>query len=343
MPRKSSEQRIRIEDVAKAAGVSMKTVSRVLNNEPSVRDATRERVLAMATEMHYTPDRFARSLAGNRSYLIGLLYDNPSANYLMSVLTGVVTACRRHHYEMVVHPVEFDEHASVAEIEALVDVSKLDGLILTPPLSDCEALLDRLDALHVPYSCVSPRRQTGCIGVDLDERNAACELMEHLIALGHTRIGHIKGNPTQGAAGWRLDGYRIALQRAGIAFDPELVVEGMFSFESGLAGAEALLSLPQPPTAIFAANDDMATAAIRVAHERGLSIPGDVSICGFDNSPASQQIFPPLTTIHQPTQDMGRVATEQLLLRVRDTSAGELVRMPYSLVLRHSTGQAPRR
>ena len=341
MPRKTSQQRVRIEDVAKAAGGSMKTVSRVLNNETSVRDATRERVLAVAADMHYTPDRFARSLAGNRSYLIGLLYDNPSANYLISVQTGVVNACRRHHYEMVVHPVDFDESASVAEIEALIDGSKLDGLILTPPLSDCEALLDRLDALRVPYACVSPRRQSGCIGVRLDEQNAASELMNHLIALGHTRIGHIKGDPDQGATTWRLEGYRAALQRAGIAYDPDLVVDGMFSFESGLAGAETLLSLPRPPTAIFAANDDMAAAAIRIAHERGLSIPGDLSVCGFDNSPASQQIFPALTTIHQPTLDMGRVAAEQLLLRVRDASAGELVRMPYSLVLRHSTGPAP--
>ena len=343
MPRKTSEQRFRIEDVAKAAGVSMKTVSRVLNNERSVRASTREHVLAVAEQMQYTPDRFARSLAGNRSYLVGLVYDNPSANYLMSVLTGVVNACRRYHYEMVVHPADPQEGAATAEIEALVEASKLDGLILTPPLSDCEALLERLDAARVPYACVSPRRRADCIGVYLDECNAAGDMMEHLIALGHTRIGHIKGSPSQGATYWRLEGYRTALQSAGIAFDPDLVVDGMFSFECGRTGAERLLALPQPPTAIFAANDDMAAGAISVAHERGLSIPGDISICGFDDSPASKQIFPALTTIHQPTEDMGRVATEQLLQRVRDASAGALVRMPYSLVLRRSTGPAPAR
>ncbi|WP_411832636.1 LacI family DNA-binding transcriptional regulator [Pseudoxanthomonas mexicana] len=334
--------RVRIEDVAKAAGVSMKTVSRVLNNEPTVREETRARVQAVAQSMNYRPDPSARSLAGRRSYLVALLYDNPSANYLMEILMGVVDACQAHHYGMVVQPLNYESPDFLRSVESLVQFSKLDGLILTPPITDSVELLDRLDQLCMPYSCVSPRNREGTIGVTLEEHDAAADMIEYLVSLGHTRIAHIKGHPSHGASEWRLAGYRSGLRRAGLRYDPTLVIDGEFSFDSGARAAEQLFDLEQPPTAIFAANDDMAAGVMSVAHSRGLSIPGDVSVCGFDNTPMSRQIFPALTTVHQPTQEMGRLATVELLKAIKDPASGQMLRMPYALQLRQSTGPVPR-
>jgi LacI family transcriptional regulator len=335
--------RIRIEDVAKAAGVSMKTVSRVLNDEPTVRKNTRERVQAIAQSLNYRPDPSARSLAGRKSYLVALLYDNPSANYLMEILTGVVKACQEHHYGMVVQPLASTKPDFVQTVESLVSLSRLDGLILTPPITDSAPLLDRLDQLCVPYSCISPKNREGGIGVTLDEHDAVCEMIEYLVALGHSRIAHVKGHPAHGASEWRLAGYRSGLQRAGLNYDPELVLDGEFSFDSGVQAAKKLFDLERPPTAIFAANDDMAAGVMRVAHERGLAIPADVSVCGFDNTPMSHQIFPPLTTVHQPTSEMGYLATVELLKAIKNRAAGQMLHMPYALQLRQSTGPAPRR
>ncbi|MCR6686023.1 LacI family DNA-binding transcriptional regulator [Pseudoxanthomonas sp.] len=333
--------RVRIEDVAAAAGVSMKTVSRVLNQEPGVRESTRAKVMEKVAALNYRPDPSARSLAGNRSYLVALLYDNPSPNYLMEVVNGVVEACENHHYGMVMQPVAFQAGDLAETVETLVETSRLDGLILTPPLTDSGALLDRLDELGVPFTCISPRQPQGRIGVTLDEHEAVCELMAHLVDLGHQRIGHIRGHPDHGASEWRLAGYRSALRRAGLRYDPALVVGGEFSFDSGLAAGRRLLDLARRPTAIFAANDDMAAGVVRAAAERGLRVPQDVSVCGFDNTPISQQIFPRLTTVQRSTRDMGQVATVQLLCAIRDPRTGRMVKMPYALQLRQSTGPAP--
>jgi len=330
--------RARIEDVAAAAGVSMKTVSRVLNHEPGVRESTRARVLEQVAALNYRPDPSARSLAGNRSYLVALLYDNPSPNYLMEIVTGVVEACEAHHYGMVLQPVSYRDPDLADTVEALVEVSRLDGLILTPPLTDSQALLDRLDERGVPFSCISPRQPQGRVGTTLDEHEAVCELIAHLVALGHQRIAHVRGHPDHGASEWRLAGYRSALRRAGLRYDPALVVDGEFTFDSGLAAGRRLLALARRPTAIFAANDDMAAGVMRAAAERGLKVPGDISVCGFDNTPISQQIYPRLTTVQQPTRDMGQVATVQLLGTIRDPGSGRMVNMPYALQLGQSTG-----
>ncbi|MBD9370478.1 LacI family DNA-binding transcriptional regulator [Xanthomonas sp. XNM01] len=334
--------RARIEDVAAAAGVSMKTVSRVLNAEAGVRQSTRERVLEVVQALNYRPDPSARRLAGNRSYLVALLYDNPSPNYLMEILSGVVEACEAQHYGMVMQPVSYRSPDFVASVDTLLTVSRLDGLILTPPLTDSAELLDRLDQHGVPFSSISPRERDGRIGVTLDEHDAVCELVAHLVGLGHSRIAHVRGHPDHGAGEWRMAGYRSALRRAGLRYDPDLVMPGEFSFDSGLDAGRRLLQLRERPTAIFAANDDMAAGVMRAASELGLKVPRDLSVVGFDDTPISRQIFPALTTVQQPTREMGRTATEQLLKAIRDRGAGRMVRMPYALQLRQSTGPAPR-
>jgi LacI family transcriptional regulator len=333
--------RARIQEVAKAAGVSLKTVSRVLNNEPNVRPETRERVESAAKALNYRPHPSARSLAGHRSFVIALLYDNPSSNYVMEILGGVLDACAEQQYHLVMQPLWFERGNFEAAVEELVAHSRPDGVILTPPLTDHPSLLAQLDRAGLPQSSVSPM-DTRRTGVTLDEPAAVRELIAHLVALGHRRIAHITGHPAHGARNWRLAGYREALQQAGLPYDPELVIDGEFSFDSGVRGAHTLLALKQRPTAVFAANDDMAAGVIRVAYELGLSVPQDLSVCGFDDTPMSRQIFPALTTVRQPSREMGRLAALELLRSLRERSAGRMLQSAYALQLRGSTGPAPR-
>lgn len=334
--------RVRIEDVAAAASVSMKTVSRVLNREPNVREATRARVICAVNQLKYTPHFSARSLAGNKSYLIALLYNNPSASYMMEVIEGVLEGCEPHRYNMMLCPLHIEGTKNVADVEALLARSQPDGLILTPPITDSPELLARLAELGMPTASISPRERAHRTGVAMDETRAAYDMVAHLVSLGHRRIAHIVGHPAHGASGWRLTGYRKGLESAGIAFDPSLVVNGEFSFESGVEGAEKLLDLRQRPTAVFAANDDMAAGVITVALERNLSVPEDLSVCGFDDTPMSRHIFPALTTVHQPTHEMGRLATLELLASLQNKKAGGILSVPYTLQLRRSTGPVPR-
>lgn len=335
--------RTRMEDVAAAAGVSMKTVSRVLNREPNVRPETRRRVEEAVARLQYRPNPSARSLAGQRSYVIALAYDNPSRNYLMEIQSGVLEACRGEHYTLVLAPLQFGQDGYLDDISTLAGHFGLDGVVLIPPLTDDPALLARLEELGLPCASISPSLDRDRIGVTVDEHAAVCDLIAELVQLGHTRIGHVLGHPSHGARTWRYAGYRDALARAGIAFDPALVVEGSFTFDSGVQGAQALLDLPEPPTAIFAANDDSAAGVIRAARLRGLSVPRDLSVCGFDDTPISRHIYPALSTVRQPARDMGRLATRELLEHLRDPDAGGMVAIRYNLELRDSIAPAPAR
>jgi LacI family transcriptional regulator len=333
--------RARIEDVARTAQVSIKTVSRVLNREANVRPETRERVLQAVKALRYTPDASARSLAGNRSFNIALLYNNPSDNYMMGVISGVLQACASEQYHLLLCPAALDEAGLLQEVDDLVARSRPDGLLLTPPLTDSAALLAHLAELGIPFASISPRRHEGCVGVAMNEPAAAEQMVDHLLSLGHRRIAHIIGHPAHGASSWRLDGYRRGLVGAGLSVDHELEVAGEFSFESGVAAAKQLLDMANPPTAVFAANDDMAAGVIHVAHERGLRIPQDLSVCGFDDTPISRQLFPSLTTIHQPTDEMGRLATLALLSFIRRGENTGIRRVTHTLKVRSSTGPAP--
>lgn len=337
----SKTMRVRIEDVAEAAGVSMKTVSRVLNNEPNVSERTRRQVEGAVEKLNYRPLPSARVLAGGRSYLVAMLFDNPSSNYLMEVELGVLDACQAQHYNLMLAPLVYDAENIVAKVESLIVQSQLDGVVLTPPITDDVALLKRLDELDVPYASVSAKEANRRIGVIVDEHGAVCAMMAHLTSLGHRRIAHIKGHSAHGASGWRLTGYREGLKRAGLRYDPALVVDGEFSYESGYAATNVLLELKQRPTAIFAANDDMAAGAICAICERGLSVPKDISVCGFDDTPIARQIYPALTTVRQPTRDMGRLAGTELLKEIRHRKTGAIVDVPYTLQRRRSTGPAP--
>lgn len=334
-------QRVTIDDVARAAGTSTKTVSRVLNNEPNVREVMRERVMKAVGALKYRPLASARSLATNRSFMISLLYDNRSPSYIMEVQAGVLEACEAQHYSMMVQPLRSAAPNFVERVDDLLSRHRPDGLILTPPITDHAPLLASLRRYGVPFASISPRHPEDTIGVTLREREAAAAMVEHLVSLGHRRIAHILGDPDHGAGQWRLAGYRDGLKRAGIKENATYMVQGRFSFESGVAAARALFALRRRPTAVFAADDDMAVGAIWAAAEAGLAVPGDISICGFDDTTIATQVWPPLTTVRQPVREMARRASEELLRLVRGQGKPAMVEVAYEMRLRASTGPAP--
>ncbi|MBU6418015.1 MAG: LacI family DNA-binding transcriptional regulator [Xanthomonadaceae bacterium] len=333
--------RATIDDVARVAGTSRKTVSRVLNNEPNVRESTRRQVLDTISALKYRPLTSARSLATNRSFMVGLLYDNRSPSYIMEVQAGVLEACEAQHYSMMVQPLVSATPDFVERTEDILSRHRPDGLILTPPITDHPQLLDSLRRNDIPFASIAPIHAKGCIGVVLREREAAAAMVAHLVSLGHRRIAHILGDPRHGAGIWRLAGYRDGLRHAGLKENPAYMVQGQFSFESGVAAARRLLALRQRPSAIFAADDDMAIGAIWAASEAGLAVPGDVSICGFDDTTLATQVWPPLTTVHQPVREMGRRATEELLRRVHGKGEAAMVEVDYEMCIRASTAPAP--
>lgn len=329
----------RLEHVAAHAGLSAKTVSRVLNNEPNVRDSTRKRVMASIEALDYLPNLPARSLAANRSFMVALLYDNPSPSYVMEVQTGVLEICAAHNYGMMAQPVNCSSPDLVKDITKLVSSRRPDGLVLTPPITEDEDAIKELKARGIPFTCISPKTPHGFSGVMLDEMRASEDIVEHLVSLGHTSIAHIVGHPSHGGSDLRLQGYLSGLAKAGFGYRAELVMQGYFSYQSGVNCARHLLGLMDRPTAIFAANDDMAAGVISTALEMGLGIPDDLSVCGFDDMPISRQVWPSITTIHQPCHDMGRIAATELFNLMAHDRRATMVLVDYMLCVRASTGR----
>ncbi len=325
-----------IKEVSKLAGVSFKTVSRVLNNEKNVSDETRRRVEQVVAELNFRPSLAARTLAGRKSFQVGLLYDNPSPYYVYHLLAGAQEGCAAHGYRLLTQPVDSAAPGLVADIAALVDETHLDGLILSPPLTERAELLDELDRRGLPYVRIEPgiRHDSGR-SVTIDDARAAHNAATHLIELGHRMIAFITGPDTHISSVERLSGYRAALDAHGIAFDDTLVVAGDYSIDSGRRAARTLLDRPAPPTAIFAGNDDMAAGVLAVAHERGITVPDQLSIAGFDDSDLAAAVWPPLTTVRQPVHELARSAAD-LLLDPR--SDRDRLTFETRLIVRASTG-----
>ncbi|TGE76654.1 transcriptional regulator [Pseudoalteromonas sp. KS88] len=307
-------KKVTINSVASYAGVSKKTVSRVLNNEPNVSDATREKVLKVFKELDYTPNPIARGLAQNRSFIIGCIYDNPSKSYITRVQTGALAACQENNYNLLIHPCDMRGDALISNIEQLLQSSRLDGLVLTPPFSDFKELVDFLKTKKVPYARVaSAVLDDESISVRSNDEQGAFEITEHLISLGHKSIAFIKGHPDHSATEQRFKGYLRALDTHGVEFNEGLVEEGNFSYHSGVDSARSILDLTPRPTAVFASNDYMAAAVLKLATQRQLTVPDDISIAGFDNAPIARHIWPGLTTIAQPVEDMTKQAVTKLI------------------------------
>ena len=335
------KRRATIEDVAARAGLSIKTVSRVLNLEPNVRPQTRERVLAATKELEYHPNLSARRLASKRSFIIGLLYDNPDSDYVMGIQEGVLAVCRPSDYHLLIHPCRNPAPSLVEEALSLHRRSTVDGLILTQPVADFEPLINALIEADIPFVRLSQRPCAGdypCISVD--DEQAACRMTDHLISLGHSNIGFIMGHPDHGSAHDRLKGFRASLHAHGIPYDRAPIEQGLYTFDSGYACAKRLLALKPRPTAVFASDDHMAMGVLTAAYERGLAVPTDVSVCGFDDTPMARYVWPPLTTVRQPIVEVARLATECLLnlLQGKEMNTKRYT-LECKLVLRGSTGK----
>lgn len=329
--------RATILDVAKEAKVSFKTVSRVINNEPNVKPDKRALVVKAIERLAYTPSLAARGLAGNRSYLIGLLYHNASSNYVNQVQIGVLSKCRPQGFHLLIENCETNDPNVAEHIVSMVTQTRLDGVILTPPLSDNRKILDALKDRGVRIALMSPPALVpGFASVYMDEYRAAYDMTTYLVSLGHKHIGFIKGDPHHGAARRRFDGFCKSMLDHKISISPRFVQQGYFSFESGVAGANKLLREKVRPTAIFAANDDMAAGVITTAHTLGIKIPSELSVAGFDDTVSGT--WPTLTTVRQPIVEMAATAVELLLAPPRGAGKNETSRLlPHKIVIRGST------
>jgi LacI family transcriptional regulator len=334
-----------IADVARHAGVSPMTVSRVINNETNVRSSTRETVTTSINELGYSPNQAARSLAGADQIHIGMLFDNPRTTYVSAFLIGGLQQTSLRHVQLTVKQTENPGDATTA-IRAF-SANGVDGVVLPAPISDWVPVLDLIEELDMPTVLVATGRPySACSAVGIDDFLAAHAMVDHLLSLGHRRIGFITGDPDQLASQRRLQGYRDAIATAGLEVDEELVGQGLFTYRSGLGAAEKLLALDDPPTAIFASNDEMAAATVALAHRNGLDVPGDLSVCGFDDTALARTVWPALTTVHQPIEEMSRTAVDHLVsiiqARRKDQRAERRhIVLDFTLVQRESDAPPP--
>jgi len=332
---------ITINDVAERAGVSIKTVSRVLNGEPNVAEVTREKVQAAVAELNYRPNLSARSLAGSRSYLLALLFNNPSPDYVSSLQLGAIRECRKFGYHLLIDWLEPQSKNLEDEVSATIRSVRTDGYILSPPISDNEVVLSAIEKSGTPYIRIAPYRDMDRGPyINIDDAGAAFDLTTQLLDLGHREIAFIKGHPDHGATHLRYGGYSAALRAKGVPLSQDLVKQGDFSARSGIDCAEELLDRRVRPTAIFASNDEMALGVMLVANRLGIHVPDELSVCGFDDMPVAKLVWPQLTTVRQPTAEMSALAAELLISRSPERG-GHL--LDFQIVTRGSTGPAPRR
>lgn len=340
------KRRARMEDVAKAAGVSRTAVSFVLNNIPdsNIPEATRQRILKAAQELDYIPNISALNLATGKTMMIALIVRQTSEQmsadaFLGEFMRGTTRVIEAEDYHLLVHAVE-PGAPNNSTYGQLVRTRKVDGLLITSPLvNDIEVQL--LHDEGTPIVLNGAASFSDIPSVDVDNMQGAYTAVKHLIDLGHRRIGHISNAPFSYTSGRdRLSGYQAALNEAGIAYDDDLVHAGAFTDMSSYAPMERLIDLQDPPTAVFVGSDLVALGAVQAIHDRGMRIPDDISVIGFDNLLIGKYLQPPLTTIHLPAYDLGRRAGEMILASIRGETFQTLRELlPTELVIRQSTGQ----
>jgi LacI family transcriptional regulator len=332
---------VTIHDVARHAGVSPMTVSRVINAESNVREETRARVAASVKALRYSPNQAARSLASADTTHIGILYSNPSAAYLSEFLLGSLEQASLSGCQLVIEQCEGNEREAIGRLIK----GGVDGVILPAPLCDSGEALHGVQEGGLPAVLVaSGRPASGHSAVSINDFEASRAMTRHLLSLGHRRIAFINGHPNQTASGQRFRGFIEGMTEAGLSVGTDQMAQGYFTYRSGLDAAERLLANGFNPTAIFASNDDMAAAAMAVAHRRGLDVPGDLSVAGFDDTPLAITVWPELTTVRQPIADMAREAVRILVEQIRGRrgrAAPDVVHklVKYTLVRRDSSAE----
>lgn len=334
-----------IKDVAQLAGVSFKTVSRVINKEGSVGKELQEKVMSAIKVLNYQPNLSARLLRGAAAF-IGYIYDNPNSNYVIEMQKGILGECHRQGYELIIHPCDSKAPDLINELLRMIDRTQVGGLVLTPPMSEMPLVLDALAQRNIPFvrilsGSAPPDNQGPCVFID--DRTAAFNITQHLIDLGHKDIAFLAGEEIHKSTLERLEGYKAALHDNAIPLNPDLVVAGEYSFESGVARTKALLASNTRPTAVFACNDEIAAGTLFGARLEGVSLPDQLSIVGFEDSPFSRQAWPNLTTAQQPNKTIAERATYLLTELIRGqrpvTSEGFFPK----LIVRESSAAAPSR
>ena len=335
---------VTIKDVARVAGVSPKTVSRVMNAEAHVRAPVREHVLRIVAELGYRPNAHARSLSSSRSFLIGLFFDDPASGYAADVQLGAITRCRHHGYHLVVERVDRSIEGWLEETASALQALDLAGVVLTPPICDWTELTDLFAQRGIPVVKLGSST-AGSVSavVHIDDYAAARDMTDHLVALGHRRIAFVQGNATHGAARCRLAGFQDAMAAAGLDVRADWIPAADFTFRSGMAAGDALLASTDRPTAIFAANDEMALGVLVSAARLDIAVPKSLSVVGFDDAPVSRMAWPQLTTIRQPNGELAAATIDILVdpaYAQAETRDGYSVQLPYEMIERSSSGPA---
>lgn len=323
-------------DVAKLAGVSFKTVSRVLNGEAGVRPQTKEKVLKAAKELDYKVNTSARSLRSKRRHLVALLINNPSRSYSDDLQFGAVIGCQNAGFSLLVeNPFDGDS------LDRLIDQQGLLGAVLSPPYSDNVDVINKLSEAEVRFVRVGTELDIkGSPRIGIDDRQAAYDITNLLIAQGHTSIAFINGPSIHHICQRRREGYFDALESAGITVDRKIVTTGDFTYVSGVEHAEVILNSSRRPTAIFAANDEMAAGVLAAAYKLNIRVPDQLSVVGFDDSPVARVVSPSLTTVHQSTREMAQRAVEILDESNRSNrEESHAILLPHQLIIRESTKQ----
>jgi len=305
-----------IKSVAELAGVSIKTVSRVINKEGTVKPDTLKRVEEAIASLRYTPNKAARDLASKAASVLGYVYDNPNAYYIIDMQNGILDVCKKNNYELLIHPCDASSTNISQELVEMVNAAQLAGLVLSPPLSEMPNVLSHLDENNISYvRILSGEREqdTSLPYVLVNDFKAAFDITNHLLEKGHQRIAFIAGDEIHKSTIERLNGYKAALTNANIPIEESLIIQGSYSFETGVKSSETILSMAVRPTAVFACNDEIAAGTLFGARMNGIDVPSDLAIAGFENSPFSRQTFPPLTTASQPTDQIAQYATSSLI------------------------------
>lgn len=334
-----------INDVARIAGVSKKTVSRVINRSPLLNDDTRKKIEDVIAQLGYVPNPQARALALRRNFLIGLVHDNPNAQTVMNVQQGMLEAIHDSEFEMVVRPVDRGSTTMLDDLRHFLERQRLFGVLLMPPISENDAVAKLCADIGCRYVRMgSAELDSPDHLVASNDREAVREAVDYLIAQGHRRIGLVAGPNGFRSARERLQGFEEAMRGAGIAMPRSMVAEGNYTFQSGLVAAERLLDMVPRPTAIFSSNDEMAAGVVHAACQRGLVVPRDLSVIGFDDTSIAAHMWPPLTTVRWPSTSMARSAALKLISGIGEDDEDSGVQEPWmflSTLIRRGSVAAP--
>ncbi|MGO4893098.1 LacI family DNA-binding transcriptional regulator [Flavobacterium sp. W21_SRS_FM6] len=338
---------VTIMDVARHAGVSKKTVSRVINNEANVKDEMRQKVQMAIQELGFKRNPLGMALAKNRSLFIALVSDNTSPGYLMNLQKGILQGCTEEQMGLFLYDCNYRSPTLVQEVEEYIDSTLVDGLILRPPMCDKIELLEMLDRKNVSYLRIGPKDLNRGESLGFNSTKASYDMTNYLLKLQHRHIGFVLGHPDQQSSQRSEAGYRQAFAEAGLKVNEALIAQGYYTYQSGIDAAATLLNKTPRPTAIFAANDEMALGVLYEIQSRNLKVPQDISVCGIDDIALTTKVWPNITTIRHPLLTIGYQAACLLIGRLKDKKSQVPARGPDGtqifdgeLVIRASTSVA---